>query len=324
MLAITGLDLGGKRAFTHRFAAGAITVVLGRNNAGKTRLARLIAGLELAPPGTLAIDGVDVSRDDARRRSVGLVYQAFVNYPNWNVFRNIASPLIAQGAEPEEVSRTIHELAGRLHIDGLLDRLPQELSGGQQQRVAIARALAQGSRVLVMDEPLVNLDYRLREELESHLRELLLGLGPVVVYTTSDPRDAFNLADEVVLLDDREKLQSGTPLKVYQAPVSVRAADLMSNPGVNLLDTGEALRPEHLLVNRRRRDDLCFEGELESLETSGAETWLHCRVHNRHWVARQPGMLQLPVGAPVKLYANAADLLRFDRQAPGMATHGGH
>ena len=324
MLSIIGLDLGGNRAFTHRFAAGAITVVLGRNNSGKTRLARSIAGLEPAPPGTLAIDGADVSREDARRRSVSLVYQDFVNYPNWNVFRNIASPLIAQGIAPAAVSRTVHELAGRLQIAQLLDRLPDELSGGQQQRVAIARALAQGARVLVMDEPLVNLDYKLREELESQLREMLLEQRPIVVYTTSDPRDAFNLADEVVLLDEREKLQSGSPLDVYRAPVSVRAADLMSNPGVNILDTGEALRPEHLFVNRRGPNDLCFEGELESLETSGAETWLHCRVGGRHWVARLSGMFHLPLGAGVRLYADTADLLRFGNRDSETATHGSH
>ncbi len=322
MLVITELDLGGRHGFTHRFRAGTVTVVLGRNNAGKTRLARTIAGLELSPPGTLAIDGIDVSRDAARHRPVGMVYQAFVNYPNWNVFRNIASPLIAQGVEPDAVSRTVYELASRLQIDRLLNRAPHELSGGQQQRVAIARALAQGGRVLVMDEPLVNLDYRLREELESHLRDLLLAQRPVVVYTTSDPRDAFNLADEVVLLDGREKMQSGAPLEVYQAPVSVGAADLMSNPGVNRLDTGEALRPEHLRLHRCRPDDLCFEGELESLEIGGAETWLHCRVHNRHWVARLSGMLQPPPGTALKLYANAADLLRFDDRALAMATHG--
>ena len=107
MLVISGLDLGGKRGFAHRFAPGAITVVLGRNNSGKTRLARAIAGLEPSPPGTVAIDGIDVSGADARRRPVGLVYQAFVNYPDWNVFRNIASPLIAQGVEAEAASGTV-------------------------------------------------------------------------------------------------------------------------------------------------------------------------------------------------------------------------
>ncbi len=313
MLTITGLDIGGGKRFTHRFAAGAITVVLGRNNAGKTRLARAIAGLEPSPSGTVAIDGHDVGRDTARQRRVGLVYQAFTNYPHWSVFRNIASPLLAQGVEPVLIDQRVRELAGRLRIDGLLNRLPDELSGGQQQRLAIARALAQGGRVLVMDEPLVNLDYKLREELEAQLRDLLLKDGPVVVYTTTDPRDAFNLADDVVLMDQREKLQSGSPLAVYRSPVSVRAADLMSNPGVNiLLDTGEALRPEHLSVDRRAPDDLCFDGRLEGLETSGAETWLHCRVGGRDWVARLPGMLPMPLGDRIKLYAAATDLLRFD------------
>ena len=186
---------------------------------------------------------------------MGLVYQAFVNYPNWNVFRNIASPLLARGTERAAVEQKVVELATRLQIEALLERQPHELSGGQQQRVAIARALAQGGRVLVMDEPPVNLDYKLREELESQLRELLLDEDPVVIYTTSDPRDAFILADEVVLLDERDKIQSGTPLEVYREPVSVRAADLMSNPGLNRLATGEAVRPEHLSVTRRSAGD---------------------------------------------------------------------
>ena len=324
MLSIDGLDLGGTGAFAHRFSPGAITVVLGRNNSGKTRLARSIAGLELSPPGTLAIDGVDVSGHDARRRPVGLVYQAFVNYPNWNVFRNIASPLLARGTEPASVENKVVELATRLQIETLLQRQPHELSGGQQQRVAIARALAQGGRVLVMDEPLVNLDYKLREELESQLRELLLDEDPVVIYTTSDPRDAFNLADEVVLLDEREKIQSGTPLKVYREPVSVHAADLMSNPGVNRLATGEAVRPEHLSVTRRSPGDLCFSGTLEGLETSGAETWLRCRTGDGDWVARLPGMFHRPLGATVRLYAHAGDLLRFNGRSTGLATDGRH
>ena len=322
MLAITDLDLGGGNRFTHRFAAGAITVVLGRNNAGKTRIARAIAGLDASPPGTIAIDGRDVSELGARQRRVGLVYQAFVNYPHWTLFRNIASPLVAQGIDVGTIDRKVRELAKRLRIDRLLERLPHELSGGQQQRVAIARALAQGGRVLVMDEPLVNLDYKLREELESQLRDLLLEDEPVVVYTTSDPRDAFNLGDALVLMDQRRKLQSGSPLNLYQSPVSVRAADLMSNPAVNVLETGAALRPEHLSVHRRTPDDLCFEGQLEGLETSGAETWLYCRVGEREWVARVPGLVRLPLGGRIPLYADVADLLHFDDRSQTAAAHG--
>lgn len=322
MLSIDALNLGGKRPFTHRFAPGAITVLLGRNNSGKTRLARAIAGLEATPAGTIAIDMIDVSLADVRHRSVAFVYQAFVNYPNWNVFRNIASPLFAKSVSPELVEKKVRELAKRLRIDDLLSRQPHELSGGQQQRVAIARALAKEARVLVMDEPLVNLDYKLREALEAQLRELLLREGIVVVYTTSDPRDAFNLADEVVLLDAREKLQCGSPLDVYRHPVSSRAADLMSNPCVNLLESGEAVRPEHLSRERRAADDLCFKGELEAVETSGAETWLRLRVNGHDWVARLSGMFDLPIGEPLSLYARAGDLLRFDTNASGIAYGG--
>ena len=322
MLSISALNLGGKRPFTHRFPPGAITVVLGHNNSGKTRLARAIAGLDATPAGTIAIDAIDVSLVDVRHRSVALVYQAFVNYPNWNVFRNIASPLYAKSVSPEHVEKKVRELAKRLRIDDLLNRQPHELSGGQQQRVAIARALAKGAGVLVMDEPLVNLDYKLREELEAQLRELLLREGIVVVYTTSDPRDAFNLGDEVVLLDAHEKLQCGTTLDVYRQPVSTRAADLMSNPCVNLLESGEAIRPEHLSLQRRTADDLCFKGELEAVETSGAETWLRCRVDGHDWVARLSGMFELPNGEPLYLYARAGDLLRFNANASGIAYGG--
>ena len=311
MLQLHDLDLGGNAPFSHRFPAGGITVVVGPNNSGKTQLARRIAGLQRSPPGTVFIDGVDVSALGARKRRVGLVYQAFVNYPNWSLFRNIASPLIAAGAARKRIEEQVHELAERLRIGDLLERMPHELSGGQQQRVAIARALAQGGQVLVMDEPLVNLDYKLREELELQLRDLVQAKGVAVVYLTSDPKDAFKLGDELVLLHDRQKLQSGAPLAVYQAPASVLAADLMSEPRANRIDGQTLVRPEHLRLSPKGEGDLEFQAEVRSLETNGAETFLHCRVQGRDWVARLPGMPQLEDGGRVCLYAASTDILRF-------------
>ena len=318
MLNIRALDLGGPHAFSHRFAAGAITVVLGRNNAGKTRLARAVAGLDPSPPGTVFINGADVSTLSARRRRVGLVYQAFVNYPIWSVFDNIASPMKAAGRgrdrDGDEMARAVQALAERLQIGDLLDRLPGALSGGQQQRVAIARALAQQGDVLVMDEPLVNLDYKLREELSLQLREIVQSDGLTVLYLTSDPKDAFTLGDEVLLLQDRAKLQSGTPLEVYNAPVSPAAADLMSDPGVNRLDEQTLVRPEHLRLAPQADSDAVFEAEVNSLETSGAETFLHCRVDGADWVARLPGMADVKAGARVRLYVGEDDLIRLGAQ----------
>ena len=315
MLNICALDLGGPHAFSHHFADGAITVVLGRNNAGKTRLARAVAGLDPSPPGTVFINDADVSTQSARRRRVSLVYQDFVNYPNWSVFDNIASPMKAAGRgrdrDGEEMARAVEALADRLQIGDLLDRLPGALSGGQQQRVAIARALAQQGDVLVMDEPLVNLDYKLREELSLQLREIVQSDGLTVLYLTSDPKDAFTLGDEVLLLQDHAKLQSGTPLEVYDAPVSTAAADLMSDPGVNRLGEQTLVRPEHLRLAPLADGDAVFEAQVNSVETSGAETFLHCRVGGADWVARLPGMADVQAGARVRLYAGKDDLIRL-------------
>ena len=311
MLQIRNLDLGGNAAFSHCFPAGAVTVVVGANNSGKTRLGRCIAGLERSLLGTVVIDGIDVSGLGARRRRVGLVYQAFVNYPNWSVFRNIASPLAAVGAGRERVVGKVWELARRLQIEDLLDRMPHELSGGQQQRVAIARALAQGGQVLVMDEPLVNLDFKLREELELQLRDLVQAESFAMVYLTSDPKDALKLGDEVVLLHGGTKLQSGTPLAVYQAPVSALAADLMSEPRANRIDERTLVRPEHLRLSPQGENDFMLQAEVRGVETNGAETFLHCRVHGKDWVARLPGTPQIADSGRVCLYVATTDILRF-------------
>ena len=313
MLQLHNLDLGGSAPFSHRFPAGGITVVLGPNNSGKSRLGRCIAGLERSPPGTVFIEEVDVSGLSARKRRVGLVYQAFVNYPNWTVFRNIASPLTAAGAGKEKVARKVGELARRLQIDDLLERMPHELSGGQQQRVAIARALAQGGRVLVMDEPLVNLDFKLREALELQLRELVQAEGVTLVYLTSDPKDAFKLGDEVLLLHSRTKLQSGAPLEVYQAPASVQAADLLSEPRANRIDERTLVRPEHLRLSPYGKKDLVFQAEVQAVETNGAETFLHCHVQGRDWVARLPGMPEVEEGGSLRLHAAPTDILKFSK-----------
>ncbi len=202
-------------------------------------------------------------------------------------------------------------MADRLQIGELLDRRPEALSGGQQQRVAIARALAQQGDVLVMDEPLVNLDYKLREELTLQLREIVQADELTVLYLTSDPKDAFTLGDEVVLLHERAKLQSGPPLELYNAPVSPEAADLMSDPGVNRLDDQTLVRPEHLRLAPQADTDVAFEAEVNSVETSGAETFLHCRVSESDCVARLPGMVPVEAGSKVRLYVSRDDLIHF-------------
>ena len=292
----------------------------GCNRSGKTRLCRLIAGLEAPPRGAILLDGADITRLPPARRSVALVYQAFVNYPNLTVFENIASPLVAQRVPKPRVQERVAEIAGRLQLSALLERRPAELSGGQQQRVAIGRALAKSARVLLLDEPLVNLDYKLREALELELREMLHAEGLVVVYTTSDPRDAFNLADQVVLLDDHRFVQCGSPLEVYEHPVSLAAADLMSEPGINALP-GEggrlAVRPEHLSVEAPAVPSVAFQLDVLSVETNGSETYLHGAVGGEHWVAKLKGLHRVAAGQTLRLHAPREAVLEFAGAAVG-------
>ncbi|MDP6375791.1 MAG: ABC transporter ATP-binding protein [Pseudomonadales bacterium] len=313
---VQDLDLGGRQPVSHEFRRGCINVVLGRNRSGKTRLARVLSGLETSAPGTVVCSDGDVSGADARERRVALVYQAFVNYPNLTVAENIASPMRAQGLSNSEREQRVQDLSARLRIADLLQRFPHELSGGQQQRVAIARALAQDAGVLVMDEPLVNLDYKLREELEMELRALLADTDLTVIYNTSDPRDAFKLGDEVVLMAEHEIIQSGTPLEVYRNPHSLTAASLMSDPGVNVWSEEQSLRavrPEHLTLDSERIGDIRFEVVLTGLETNGSETFVHCSYQDNEWVARLGGMRHFEMDSTLALAAASGDVLQFAR-----------
>jgi len=218
---------------------GTINVLLGHTGAGKTSLLRVMAGLDRPTQGTLRQGGADVTRTPARKRSVALVYQQFINYPSLTVRDNIASPLRLRRARDTEAR--VRELARLLRIEELLDRLPGALSGGQQQRVAIARALAKGAELVLLDEPLVNLDYKLREDLRDELRALFGSARPggtpaTVVYATTDPAEALALGGTTILMHHGRVLQHAPTLDVYHRPASVTAARVLSDPPMNLVD----------------------------------------------------------------------------------------
>lgn len=332
MLRVSDVCLAGdgSNGFVHDFAPGQLTVVLGGNQAGKTNLCRLLAGLPSKASGEVWLHDKSLTGLSPQKRSVALVFQAFVNYPNWTVAQNIASPMIAQGISEGARKERVFELANTLEIADLLDRLPNDLSGGQQQRLAIARALAQQAQVLVLDEPLVNLDYKLREALAFQLKTLLAETRATVIYTSTDPRDAFALGDQVLLLDAHRKLQSGTPLSVYQKPSSLAAADLMSDPGLNLLpnssddaaDHQRGVRPEHLVLASESLiydgAELGFDLQIDSVERSGDETFIYGRVHDSQgragitpWVIRRPGMHAALVGESLQLRVRREDVLEL-------------
>ena len=322
MLELEALRLTpGARAIDHRFAENAISVVLGANRSGKTLLCRCLAGLSAPAAGRMLLDGEDLEAAASGRRPVAIVNQAFVNYPAWTVADNLASPLIARGVSrsgKRGVSRSerrarVNDIATMLGLEPFLDRYPHELSGGQQQRVAIGRALAKDARVLVLDEPLVNLDYKLREALRDELRLLLVQERLTVIYTTTDPADAFSLATDVLLFADHSMLQAGTPLDVYQRPCSLAAAALMSEPTVNRVTRQGsvcAIRPEHVRLVPPSVDAAePFSLLVEEVETNGGHTFVHGSVEAEPWVVKLPGMVSLTIGVTLPVYVRRQDIL---------------
>jgi glycerol transport system ATP-binding protein len=194
---------------------------------------RLMAGLDVPTRGRVKVDGEDVTGVPVRHRKVAMVYQQFINYPSMTVFDNIASPLKLIRASG--IEQTVTALAKRLHIDHLLDRLPAQLSGGQQQRVALARALAKDAPLILLDEPLVNLDYKLREELREELAQLFSARTSSVVYATTEPAEALLLGGHTAVIDKGRLLQYGRTIDVFMKPATIEVARAFSDPPINLV-----------------------------------------------------------------------------------------
>ena len=318
-----------------RLEPGALTVVLGATQSGKTSLLRIMAGLDAPTSGRVLMDGADVTRVPVRRRDVAMVYQQFINYPSMTVFGNIASPLALRGAP--NIDSRVAELARKLHIDAYLDRLPAELSGGQQQRVALARALAKSAPLTLLDEPLVNLDYKLREELREELAQLFAASDSTVVYATTEPTEALLLGGFTAVLDAGELLQYGRTADVYHHPKSIRVARAFSDPPMNLVEARgvaegivfrDGLRlplrvpagaESGLTVGVRasalrvspRPGDITIEGDVQLAEISGSDTFVHAATAIAPLVAQLTGVHRFDLGARVSLHFQPTESYLF-------------
>ena len=330
---------------------GAVTVLLGATQAGKTSLMRIMAGLDAPTEGRVRVDGVDVTGMPVRERNVAMVYQQFINYPSLTVADNIASPLKLRGEK--HVAQRVRELAERLHIEMFLNRYPSELSGGQQQRVALARALAKGAPLMLLDEPLVNLDYKLREELRDELTQLFATGDSTVVYATTEPGEALLLGGYTAVLHEGELLQYGPTAEVVHAPSSLRVARAFSDPPMNLvpaqamaqglrLPGGAALDvalPPGLqdvtlgvrasaLRLQARPGDMAVQGVVELAEISGSDTFVHAATPWGELVAQVTGVHYLELGCTVTLHLDPAQVYVFGADgalvlAPGRPQRGG-
>ena len=213
---------------------GRFNVLLGETGSGKTSLIKLMAGLDKVSSGRLMMNGQDVTGMSPQKRNISLVHQFFVNYPHMTVFDNIASPLRVAGMAASEIQGRVEAAADVLRLRPMLKRRPHELSGGQQQRTALARAIAKESTAVFLDEPLANLDYKLREELRDQLPDLFAGRGAVVVYATSEPAEALMLGGQTALMHDGRVTQFGPTAEIYRKPFDLTSAKVFSDPPINV------------------------------------------------------------------------------------------
>jgi glycerol transport system ATP-binding protein len=314
----------------------ALTVLLGATQAGKTSLMRLMAGLDVPTKGRVVADGIDVTGKPVRERNVAMVYQQFINYPAMTVADNIASPLKLR--REKNIAARVAELAAKLHIEPFLDRLPAELSGGQQQRVALARALAKNAPLMFLDEPLVNLDYKLREELRDELSMLFASGQSTVVYATTEPTEALLLGGHTAVLEAGRLLQYGPTAEVFHRPLTIAVARAFSDPPMNLISgradaTGIALandihidiavpasKSPDLTVGIRagalrvqpRAGDLALSGEVELAEISGSDTFVHVKTRIGEIVAQLTGVHVFSLAEAVTLYLAPGQIYVFD------------
>ena len=311
--------------------SGSKNVILGRTLAGKTSILRIMAGLDRPTTGNIIVKGQDLTGVSVRRRSVAMVYQQFINYPFFTVYNNIASPLKVSGMTKKMVKERVMEVAGLLHLESMLDRLPGELSGGQQQRLAIARALVKDAELLLLDEPLVNLDYKLREELLEELQTIFNKKEAIVVYTTTEPSEALKLGGNIIILDEGRILQIGTTSDVYRNPGSVKAARLFSDPPINMIEgrvenskiaIGESItlpaeknfsslasgtywfgiRPSHLYLKPQSEKDITINSKINISEINGSETFIHFKYGGIQMVLQEVGIYSRKLGSDISVY----------------------
>jgi len=337
---------------------GSFNVLLGPTLSGKTSLLRLLAGLDKPTGGRILMDGEDLLSVPIWKRSVSMVYQQFINYPHMNIYDNIAFPLRRAGLDKAEVDRKVRAAAETLHIEELFKRRPGELSGGQQQRTALARSLVKGADLLLLDEPLINLDYKLREGLRDEFANIFAdNKDTIVIYSSTEPLEALLLGGNVVVLDEGRQLQAGPTHDVYRSPCVETVAKIFNDPPMNMIDgriegdritLGQrvafargscmagltdgryrfGLRANALGLSRGNATDAEFEARVELGEINGSETFVHIRHNDVSWVVQEDGVHTHSLGQHIPVYFSPDYLFAFDEQgvlaaAPMLNTGGG-
>ena len=322
---------------------GTMNVLLGPTLSGKTSLMRLMAGLDVPSTGRILWHGADVTGQRVQDRKVAMVYQQFINYPAMSVYDNIASPLRLMGKSNAEIDRAVRETAEILKLTPMLTRKPLELSGGQQQRCALARALVKGAGLVLLDEPLANLDYKLREELRAEIPRIFEASGAIFVYATTEPEEALLLGGQTATLWEGRITQFGPTPEVYRQPADATTARVFSDPPMNFVPCTKAgaqmtlgldatapakgafsgladggylagFRANHLHLNRPSAQAVEFRCTLGVTEITGSETFLHLHHGPDRWVGLVHGVHDLAPGAELSVWLDPAHVYIFDAE----------
>jgi ABC-type sugar transport system ATPase subunit len=322
------------RGVTLDIEPGEFFALLGPSGSGKTTTLRILAGLETVDEGVVMLDAADVTRAEPGERDVAMVFQSYALYPHMTVYDNIAFPLKMIGTKKTEIGVAVREAAAKVHIEHLLERRPGQLSGGQQQRCALARAIVRKPRLFLLDEPLSNLDAKLRLETRVELKKLQRSLGVTTAYVTHDQEEAMTIADRLAVFMDGSIVQVGTPEAVFARPNSMEVATFLGNPPMNLLpgvlrgrtlrigqhvvalaqDYGSTERPVMLGVRPAalRIDGAGIPAQVDLTEQLGDSVIADLRVSDTLIRVRLPERTRLAEGTQVQIAFNAEDAHLFD------------
>jgi len=324
---------------TIKLEKNTINVLLGSTLAGKTTLMQIMAGLDKPTSGEIWFNGENVTGKQVQKRNVSMVYQQFINYPSFTVFENIASPLKITGVKSDEIKERVGKVAELLKLSAMLDKKPDELSGGQQQRTALARALVKDSDLILLDEPLANLDFKLREELREELPKLFENRECIVVYATTEPSDALMIGGNTATILEGKIIQYGKTLDVYNKPENLTSAKVFSDPPMNIAEISKSgdickltdnsvqwksnvkiedgnykigIRPHNITTYKEGNNTVEINGKVLISELSGSESLIHFTNGNLNWVSLSNGIQQKNIGENTKLFMNIDEFLYFD------------